>query len=363
MPLARPGISVIVPTFREAENLPHLVARLESLRDAEVLDLELVIVDDDSRDGTPDVVAALGKPWVRLIVRSGERGLSTAVVHGLNAARHDLLVVMDADLSHPPERIPALVAALGAGADMAVGSRYVPGASTDEAWGLLRWINSQVATLMARPLTSIRDPMSGFFALRRQTLAAADELSPVGYKIGLELIVKCHCRYVREVPIHFSNRFRGESKLDLREQVRYLKHLRRLFLYRFAEGTHLAQFLVVGASGVVVNLAVLTLLDGLGVPIRLAAAAAIVSAMLCNFLLNRRFTFPHARRGSFLGQLLGFCAACSVGAILNYAVVLWLVARSPLYADWPQLAALGGVVAGLGFNYIASRWLVFHKRG
>lgn len=231
-----PPVSVIVPTYREAGNLPELISRLERLRANTGLSLELVIVDDDSADGTEQIMKDLAKPWVRLIVRKGERGLSTAVLEGLRQATHDILVVMDADLSHPPESIPQLVQALIDGADFAIGSRYVAGGSTDAAWSLFRQINSSVATLLARPLTSVKDPMSGFFAIHRQTLSRADRLDPIGYKIGLELLVRCHCRNVREIPIHFSDRTAGQSKLSLPEQLRYLKHLRRLMWFKYGIG-------------------------------------------------------------------------------------------------------------------------------
>lgn len=224
-------VSVIVPTFREAGNLPELVKRLDAVRVQHELVLELVICDDDSQDGTEEFVAGCGRDWVRLIVRRDERGLSSAVLAGIAAARHELLVVMDADLSHPPERIPDLLAELERGADMVIGSRYVPGASTEESWGAMRWLNSQVATLLARPFTRVRDPMSGFFALRRSTVARASDLNPIGYKIGLELIVKGRCQDVREVPIHFSDRLIGDSKLSLKERLLYLQHISRLVLY------------------------------------------------------------------------------------------------------------------------------------
>ena len=135
----------------------------------------------------------------------------------------------------------------------------MPGGSTDDDWGVLRWLNSRVATLMARPLTTVRDPMSGFFALRKADFDAARDLNPVGYKIALELIVKCGFENVGEVPIAFSDRVYGESKLTFRQHLLYLQHVRRLYLHKFSEAMHLLQFLVVGALGVVVNLAVLTL--------------------------------------------------------------------------------------------------------
>lgn len=231
-PAGPPELSIVVPTYREAENLPLLVPRIASaLRDAG-LSHEILVVDDASPDATLDVCARLADEYpVRLVVRSGERGLAGAVLFGMNQARGEILVVMDADLSHPPEKIPELAAAVRDGADFVLGSRYVPGGGTDDAWGVWRWINSKAATLLARPITAVRDPMAGFFAMKRSRFLAADRLDPIGYKIGLELLVKCDCRDVREVPIHFRAREHGESKLDLKEQVNYLRHLARLYRY------------------------------------------------------------------------------------------------------------------------------------
>jgi dolichol-phosphate mannosyltransferase len=246
------SVSVVVPTYKEARNLPLLLARLDKVQREHQLDMEVLVVDDDSRDGTVEVMA--GHPGAQLIVRTADRGLSQSVCEGLARAANEVLVVMDADLSHPPERIPDLVAAIAAGSDFAIGSRYVKGGTTAEDWGLFRWLNSRVATLLARPFTTARDPMSGFFALRRDDYRrAAPQLSPIGYKIGLELMVKCGCRRIVEVPIHFANRRFGESKLTLKEQLRYLKHLRRLANHKYDNWSRLVQFLAVGALGALVN--------------------------------------------------------------------------------------------------------------
>ena len=222
-----------MPTFREAESLPELIDRVGKLRAAGTSILELLIVDDDSQDGTEELMQSRPEPWVRLIVRKRERGLSQAVLEGLRQAKGDILVVMDADLSHPPEVIPTMLAALNQGADFVVGSRYIEGGTTADSWGLFRFINSRVATYLARPLTRITDPMSGYFALPRAVFERAENPSPVGYKIGLELLVRCHCEHVREVPIHFANRLRGTSKLTLAQQLLYLKHLARLYRFKF----------------------------------------------------------------------------------------------------------------------------------
>lgn len=367
-PLARidvlAPVSVVVPVFREAENVPELVARLGRLRREHGLTLELLLVDDDSRDGTVEAVQACGQDWVRLLVRTGERGLSQAVVAGVREARHPVVVVMDGDLSHPPEKIPAMVLALESGQQFVIGSRYVPGGSTDDDWGFLRWLNSRVATLLAWPLTRAKDPMAGFFAFRRADLARAAALNPVGYKIGLELIVKCGFDNVGEVPIAFRDRVRGESKLTLKQQLLYLQHLRRLYMHRFGTATAALQFAAVGASGAVVNLAVLTLLVRLGRSEALGVAGGIATSVVTNFLLNRRFTFSDARSGSAWRQFAGFLGACAFGAAVNFAVTLGLQERWPTLPI--QAAALGGIGAGMVFNFLANRFIVFkatHHRG
>jgi dolichol-phosphate mannosyltransferase len=231
-------VSVIVPTFREADNLPVLVAAIHDALSRQKTTYEIVIVDDDSRDGTEGVCADLARRYpLRLLVRRNERGLASAVVSGMRAAKGTYLVVMDADLSHPPQAIPSLLQPLRSGlADFVIGSRYVKGGSTEEGWGLHRWLNSKFATLLAWPLARARDPMAGFFALRRALFESAGTLDPIGYKIGLELLVKCRCRRVVEVPIHFRNRLHGHSKLNLREQINYLRHLGRLYRFRLTGG-------------------------------------------------------------------------------------------------------------------------------
>lgn len=230
------SVSIVVPTYKEAQNLPVLIERIHSVMDSIKRIYDLLIVDDDSQDGSDGIVAdfaARGYP-VRMVRRTGERGLSSAVVRGFTEATGDILVCMDADLSHPPEALPRLIQEVESqNVDFVIGSRYVPGAGTDEHWGMFRRLNSKVATWLARPLTTVKDPMSGFFALRKSTFDRRDVLNPIGYKIGLELLVKCRCRNVREVPIHFADRRFGHSKLNLKEQWSYLRHLKRLASYKF----------------------------------------------------------------------------------------------------------------------------------
>ncbi|MGE8104792.1 glycosyltransferase [Allorhizobium sp. NPDC080224] len=356
-------LSIIVPTFRECENIPRLIERVRALKEAHDISLELIFMDDQSRDGSVEVVAATGLDWVRILERDGERGLSPAVIDGFRLARNPVLVCMDCDLSHPPEKIPQLILALSSGQQFVIGSRYVPGGSTDDDWGFLRWLNSRIATLMARPLTSARDPMSGFFALRRADFEKARELNPVGYKIGLELIVKCGFENVAEVPIHFADRVYGESKLTLKEQLKYLQHIRRLYIHEFGNAMHFLQFLVVGASGTAVNLLVLSAILLTGLPEAVSLAGGIAVSLVTNFLLNRRFTFSYARDRNPWKQFAGFVGASAVGLAVNYGVALYLVsAVLPERPTSVYFAALAGVASGMLFNFLGNRYLVFRKR-
>lgn len=353
-----PHLSIVVPTYKEVENIPHLVARIEQLRAELPNPIDVWFMDDDSKDGSAELVQGLNKDWVKLVTRTTDRGLSAAVLDGLRRARGDVFVVMDADLSHPVEAIPKMLEELEAGADFVLGSRFTSGGTTDDDWGLFRWLNSKVATLLALPLVAVDDPMSGFFMLRRSTFEKGSEYSPVGYKIGLELLVKCRCKRPVEVPIHFQDRQYGKSKLTLTEQLRYLQHVRRLYMFRFAFFSQLLQFLAVGGLGVGVNLAVLTLSLNVGVEMKWAVMLAIAVSMLTNFFLNRRFSFAEARNQSMWRQLIAFISACSVGAVVNYWVTLW----TNQYVPIPQIAAVFGVIAGTGFNFLASRYWVFRLK-
>jgi dolichol-phosphate mannosyltransferase len=359
-PQTGPRVSVVVPSFEEAQNLPFLIDRLAEVARTERLRLDLAIMDDDSRDGSLELVQGRPEEWVRLLVRTADHGLSRAVLDGLRRATGDVLVCMDADLSHPPEAIPAMLAKLAEGADFVIGSRYAEGGSTAHDWGFLRWINSRVATWLARPLTHVRDPMSGFFALRRQTFEAGRDFNPIGYKIGLELIVKCGCERVVEIPIHFADRRFGVSKLTLKQQLLYLGHLWRLYAFKFGVWTPLVQFLVVGGVGTLVNLLLLTMLTALDVPVRLAVAISILGAMGTNFALSRRFGAVVAPGLPFSRQLVRYVTASTPGAVVNYLATLLALARLPA---WPvQAAALLGIAIGAAFNFTASRYLAFKAR-
>jgi dolichol-phosphate mannosyltransferase len=216
--------SVIVPTYNEAENVVPLARRVFSA----MPEVEMVFVDDASSDGTADRAKALAAEWpVRVVERRGERGLSTAVLRGFEEAKADVVAVLDADLSHPPEALPALVAAVEGGSEAAVGSRYAPGGEI-EHWPLYRRLASRAGTWLARPLTSVSDPMSGFFCVRRSRLQGVP-LKPRGFKILLEILARARLRRVSEIPIRFEDRAAGTSKFDARERKEFLRQIWTLY--------------------------------------------------------------------------------------------------------------------------------------
>ena len=228
-------ISIIVPTYKEAQNVDMLTRRIHKTMTEYNMSYEIIFVDDNSQDYIEKIISNLSSEGlnVRLIQRKNERGLSSAVLRGFSEAEGGILVCMDADLSHPPETIHVMIDKIVKdNAEFVIGSRYVNGGSTDHKWTIYRRINSRIATLFAKPFTTAKDPMSGFFAIPERVYKRGSSFNPIGYKIALELIVRCKCEKIVEVPIHFSDRKFGESKLTLKEQLNYLVHIKRLMGYK-----------------------------------------------------------------------------------------------------------------------------------
>ena len=228
------GISIVVPTYNEAEGLPKFVEAVFSVLEEHGINAEMVIVDDNSPDGTGRVAEELAKRFnLRVLHRPGKLGLASAVVDGFNVATGNILGIMDADLSHAPEALPGMLEAIQSGeADLAVGSRYVPGGGT-EGWPLKRRFTSIAACRLARPFTSVRDATSGFLLMRRRVVEGV-RLNPIGFKIGLEIIAKGRYERCVEVPYIFHDRFAGSSKFGRREILAYLRQLALLAMDRRA---------------------------------------------------------------------------------------------------------------------------------
>lgn len=353
-------LSVVVPTYREAENLPHLARALAAALGE--CGYEVIIADDDSQDGTDKICEALARDYpLRLLSRKQNPGLAAAVIDGIAAARGELVAVMDADLSHPADKIPEMTALLESGeADFVIGSRYIQSGSVAADWSRVRRLLSWVATLFVRPLVSVRDPMSGFFALKKSAMPGG--LSPVGYKIGLEILVKAGFTRLREVPIHFRDRRYGESKLTIREQVNYLRHLGRLYRFRYPRAASFILFCAAGGCGLAADLACYYLLQAAGAGHLAARAASFWPAVTVNWLLNRRWAFADRPRVAPARQWFKFAVVCAAGFGVNWGCYAGLTANFAFFDSYRILAFLIGVGAGLIFNYAFADRFVFAKR-
>ena len=241
-------ISIIIPTYHEVENIPLIASEINKYLINEKY--EILFMDDNSNDGSKLVCDTLSKNLpIKIIVRTKNRGLSYSVIDGIKLAKGEYIVVMDADLSHPASEILKMVAPLKAGkTDFVLGSRYIYGGSTDDKWTFIRYINSKLATLIALPLITVQDPMSGFFAFKKKDLPPSDKLSPIGYKIALEILVKGNFNSIIELPIFFKDRQFGRSKLSLKEQIKYLRHIRRLYIYKFPKKLEFIHFAIIATG-------------------------------------------------------------------------------------------------------------------
>jgi dolichol-phosphate mannosyltransferase len=228
---ATAALTIVVPTYNERDRLGDLVEQVFAGYNAEGLDGELVIVDDNSPDGTGALADELAaRHRITVVHRAGKLGLGTAVVEGFAAATAPIVGVIDADLSHPPRMLPRMLASMQqAQADMVIGSRYIPGGGTRN-WGVGRLLMSRFACLMARGLTPVKDATSGFFLIRKD-LAQGVSISAGGFKICLELLVRSRPGRVVEVPYVFVGRTAGESKMNTREALGYIEQLRNLWRF------------------------------------------------------------------------------------------------------------------------------------
>lgn len=236
-PRFRFKLALTIPTLLEAENLRPLLGRVRAVLDPLEIEYEILVVDDDSSDGTAEIVTAISceDSRVRLLVRKGRRGLSGAVLHGWENTDASVVGVMDADLQHPPELLPELAAAMLSGCDLVIGSRYTPGGGPGD-WNPLRRLLSAAAVWATWPIQRVglraRDPMSGFFLVRRDCLVGVP-FQQSGFKLLLEILVRARISSVREVPFAFGRRFRGSSKAKVKIALEYGRLLARLYRSRF----------------------------------------------------------------------------------------------------------------------------------
>jgi len=227
------NVTLVIPTYNESGNMPVILDKIFEVYENSNLDGYVIVVDDESPDQTWKVAEDLKEVYPKLSVlrRQDKKGLSSAVLDGFALAETDIIGVIDADLSHPPEKIPELVEPIINGmADFTLGSRYIDQGGT-ENWPWSRRITSQIATLVVAGLTDVKDPMSGFFFLKKDLIKNV-QLSPKGFKIALEILVRSNCKKVKEIPIVFRDREYGESKLSSNVIIDYLLHVAKLYIYK-----------------------------------------------------------------------------------------------------------------------------------
>lgn len=323
----RPLVSIVIPTYNEAENVAELLTRIKRSMDPLGLEYEVVMVDDSSADGTAEIALNTARELkisLRLVVRRGERGLASAVFRGMREARGDLFLVMDADLQHPPEVGAELVLrALRENLDLVIASRYARGGGV-AGWSMHRRVVSRAASLAARLLIprtrAVKDPMSGFFAVRKRVVEDLILERPRrgrGFKVLVEILVRGSYERVGEHPYVFRPRERGKSKLGLVEVLEFLLQLLELSGYR------LAKFAAVGSSGILVNNVALYVFNKiLRIPVYAASPAAIEISIINNFVLNDVWTFRDLRSGPWPLRLLKYHAAVGLGSLVNYVTVL-----------------------------------------
>jgi dolichol-phosphate mannosyltransferase len=359
-----PALSVVVPTFNERDNVTKLYHKLaETLKGVA---WEVIFVDDNSPDATWDVVRDLARQdsRVRCLRRIGRRGLSGACIEGILASSAPFAAVMDADLQHDETQLPKMLALLQSGqAELVVGSRYIEGGSAD-SFNRQRAGASVLATEVAKRVlgVAIKDPMSGFFMIRRDRFEQlAPQLSTQGFKILLDIVASAHGKLrTVEVPFTFGSRLHGESKLDSMVALDFLG----LVLAKLTNDVVSLRFLMfamVGGTGLFVHLGTLYIaLKLFEVPFAEAQAAGAFIAMTSNFILNNFFTYRDQRLKGFaiLGGLLAFYLVCSVGLFANVGVAFSVYDQEPIW--W--LAGAAGALMGVVWNYAMSGLFVWRKR-
>ena len=357
-------LSVIVPTYNERQNLDPLVQAIgEALRN---VNYEIIIVDDDSPDGTAAAARSLyaHDPRVRAIRRIGRRGLASACIEGALASSARFVAVIDADLQHDPGLLPAMLRRLTEDqADVVIGSRYVAGGDVG-AWKRQRALGSRIATKLAHLLThvDVHDPMSGYFMLRRDIIEKhAHALSAVGFKILLDILLTAGGDLrVEEIPLRFGRRLHSESKMSVAVAFDYLLLLADKTVGDWLPVRFIA-FCAIGLTGVAVHFFVLvTLLKALGVAFVAAQTAATCISLVSNFTINNLLTYAdrQLRGWRWLAGLASFAVICGFGALANVGVATWLFKQRVMWST----AALAGIAVSAVWNYGVSARFTWGSR-
>ncbi len=363
-------VVLVIPTFNERGNIGRLIDELQSVFASLPHEMHILVVDDNSPDGTIDVVREKQRSVLNLHAIQGKKqGLGAAYIRGMRYAidtlRADVIFEMDADFSHKPSDIPRLLARLEQGADFVIGSRYVTGGSIPAEWGLHRRLNSRVGNLVARyvaGLYRIHDCTAGFRAIRADVIRRIDlerfRVQGYAFQIALLHAAMVGGARIAELPVDFIDRTVGESKLGIKDIIEFFRSAAWI---RFQSSKVFIKFCVIGASGVVVNLGIFSLLLSLGVNKFLASPIAIQCSIITNFIGNNYWTFSgrnlvgpvHAR-----GLRFNVVSILSLG--ISYLTFVLLSRTFPTVM--PQLHQLAGIIPATLVNYFLNSYWTFRDR-
>lgn len=353
-------LSIVVPTYNEKENIQVLIKKINAEFKKYKIQGEVIIVDDNSPDATGKIVDDLKKNYnnLQIIHRKGKLGLSSAVLEGLKISKGDILGVMDADLSHAPEKIHELYKPIKNNeVDFTIGSRYVKGGRI-LGWNFKRKLMSKTATLFARVFTKVKDPMTGFFMIRRECIKDK-EINSKGFKILLELILKADYKKIKEIPITFINRIQGKSKAGAKEIFSYLKNLVGYWQYRRKVIDEFFKFAFIGFIGTLLNLFILySFTEFLKIYYLLSAIFAFLVAATSNFILNKIWTFKEKIHHKILTKYYKFLLVSVVALLVNLFFLYIFTEFFGIYYLISQVLAIG---IALIINFLGNKIWTFRK--
>ncbi len=353
-------LSIIIPTYNEKDNIQILLEKINEEFENNKINGEIIVVDDNSPDNTGEILEKLKEKYscLRVIHRKSKLGLSSAVLEGFKIGEGSILGVMDADLSHPPEKIPEMFKIINNNeADFVIGSRYINGGKI-EGWNFKRKIISKGATFLARIFTSVKDPMTGFFMIKRKCIKDK-KLNSKGFKILLEIIIKADYNKIKEIPITFVNRTKGKSKADFKEIFSYLKNLVGYLAYKKNVITEFFKFALVGLIGTVINLLILYFLtEFFGIYYLFSAVVAFIVAASNNFILNKIWTFKEKIRDKILSKYVKFFSISITALLVNLFFLYIFTEFLGIYYMISQIIAIG---IALIINFLGNKIWTFSK--
>ncbi|MEM0465386.1 MAG: glycosyltransferase family 2 protein [Candidatus Pacearchaeota archaeon] len=353
-------LSIVIPTYNEKENIKEIISKIENEFNKNDIIGEIIVVDDNSPDGTGEILEELkkNKNNLKVIHRKGKLGLSSAVLEGWKIAKGKVIGVIDADLSHPPEKIKELFFPIKNNqADFTIGSRYIQGGKI-EGWNFKRKLMSKIATILARIYTKIKDPMSGFFLIKKECIENV-QLDSKGFKILLEVIIKGKYSRIKEIPITFVNRTKGKSKAGTKEIVWYLQNLISYLPYKKNIIYEFFKFAFIGGIGTLINISILYYLtEKFKIYYLLAAIFSFFIAMTFNFFLNKIWTFKEKIKSNIKKKYIKFFAVSITALLVNLFFLYIFTELMKIYYIISQIMAIG---IALIINFLGNKLWTFSE--